>query len=241
MSARRLLVYGGVAAFALVLPLRANDFMAGCPRASVIAELGRPLRVIETGCGELLFYGSVFIEMRDGSVIYINVSSPDGLENRRRSDAARGVVWGRGAVREGRAGTGEETGDLPERRGMTDWERREWLAVRRRTRERVLETRVRRFLLTHTFRKILETRSPTRLHFYHDEDPETYAADTARQQRLREKARDLAADASVSDLALRDSRGVRIPAVGEPFRYIERMVDIEEALLGDASPVSRIP
>jgi len=206
----------------------AAGFMHGDSRRSVVQRLGEPLRRIDTGQGELLFYGSVFLEVIDSAVVFVNVSSPELLEARRLRDARQGVFWG--AIRPDPPPP-EIAEDVPGRRAMTAAEQEEYLAARRRHRERVIETRVRRFLLTHTFRKILESRTPLRLALHHDEDMDRHLSEDPDAHEAWRRTEAQLARESVSYLALRDSRARRIPEIGEEFSFVERHIRVESSLL----------
>jgi len=188
---------------------RAETFMAGASRSEVEAEMGDPLREIKTGKGALLFYGSVFLELEEQSVVFINVLSEDDLERRRQRDAQRGIYWGPSMP----DALSEDDATPALARTMTPDEADYWEAKKQRERERVIETRVRRFLLTRTFV------SMKRLG--------TSRAAPSMSWRHRPGA------ASVSLVAIKDSQGRPVRAIGETGQYVERQLDFEETFLSD--------
>ena len=190
----------------------ADDFMHGVSRLQVVESMGAPLREIETDKGALLFYGSVFLEIADQEVVFINVPSRQDLERQRTADAARGIHWG-GTMPAVAVAIGFRSGY---HREMTRNEQEDWLDRRRRLRERALEARVRRFLLTRTFVNMLGVR---RIADY----PATPWYDSKYGHGV-----------SVSLLDIKDSRSVRVPAAGEEKKTMDRNIDFGEYVL---SPV----
>lgn len=200
---------------------RADSFMDGCSRNTIVEKLGNPLREIGTGRGVLLFYGSVFLEIENDGVIFINVPSYEGLERKRMHDASRGVLWGRNVpIRS--AATG-----LNGHRMMTEEEKKEWLEAKHRRREQLIEMRVRRFLLTRTFRAILEQHPFIQLSLSRAD----HQSDTSVQELIDSWNGNFSPQKSVSFLNLKDSNGVPVPAVGEERRFVERHVAFDELLL----------
>ncbi len=187
-----------------------NNFMDGYSHDVVIEMLGNPIREIETGKGVLLFYGSVFIEVVDDAVLFINVSSEDVLESRRLADAKRGIYWGKSIVL-------VENASHDNRRKMTETEVKEWTERKQRQQEMVIETRVRRFLLTQTFENVL-ARIPLI-------EPAALTSGVDKRVNLH----NLAANHSTSVIGLKDSRGFPVPAVGESSEYTDRYVSFNES------------
>lgn len=190
-----------------------DKFMDGYTQVDVIKMLGNPIREIETGDGVLLFYGSVFLEVVGDSVIFINVSDENTLEMRRLADAKRGIYWGKISLL-----VEKKTDDS---RHMTDDEIEEWSAIKKRQLDMVVETRVRRFLLTQTFKSVL-ARIPVI-----QEASEVSDGDN------RVNLHNLAANSEASVISLKDSHGVPLRAVGEETEYNDRYVSFEESLFGE--------
>lgn len=188
----------------------ADTFMAGRSRTEVEQELGHPLREIETGRGVLLFYGSVFLEMEQQSVVFINALSEDDLERRRLQDAERGIYWGP-EMDPGLPSLGGPT--AVSLREMSLEEQDEWLETKRRHRERTIETRVRRFLLTRTYAHLMKLR------------PLLARPSTS----WRHRGTPAAESTALRDI--KDSQGRRVPAIGEDRQYIERHLDFGEMFL----------
>lgn len=184
--------------------------MDGYSHDVVIEMLGNPIREILTGNGRLLFYGSVFLEVVDDTVLFINVSSEDALEGRRLADAKRGIYWGKSVVV-------VEKVSSDNRRKMTATEVDEWTERKERQRGMVIETRVRRFLLTQTFENVL-ARIPLI-------EPAALTSGVDKRVNLH----NLAANHSTSVIGLKDSRGFPVPAVGESSEYTDRYVSFNES------------
>ena len=204
-----------------------GGFMCGYSQDQVLSTLGDPIRQISTGRGVLLLYGSVFLELEEDAVVFINAPSFDWLERRRIADAERGIFWGKTTRPAPQPLPPEPVSvDLGRRYAMTSEEHEAWMEQRQRNRERVIETRVRRFLLTRTFRQLMElhpaaqfaaNRVDVPAHLYHGFE---YRG-------------------SVSFLDLKDSRAMRIPAVGERTGFVERHIDFDEKLISSTLAQSR--
>jgi hypothetical protein len=191
-------------------------------RAEIIDILGKPTREIGTGTGVLLFYGPVFLEIEDDRVVYINASSFNSLVKKRHEELRRRLE----------AALPETAPEVAGYRILRESERAEWLDRRRKELEQVMELRMRRFLLTETFRTLLRER-PVRF------DDRQVAS--LRQRASREAFLDLfrspaePASNSVSFIALRDSQGQRVPGYGEELKYRDRHVTIFESFLSSPS------
>lgn len=187
-----------------------DGFMDGYLHDDDVEMLGSPIREIETGQGLLLFYGSVFLEVVDNRVIFINVTNEDALERRRISDAKRGVYWGKSVI-------AVEKVFFDNRRQMTEAEVKEWTDRRQRQQEMAVETRVRRFLLTQTFKNVL-ARIPLI-------QPATLTPDIDKRINLH----NLSASRATSVIGLKDSQGHPVRAVGESSGYTDRYVSFNES------------
>jgi hypothetical protein len=196
--------------FSIINACISDEFMNGVSQDVVIEMLGNPTREIKTGDGVLLFYGSVFLEIADQGVLFINVNDEDALESRRIADAKRGVYWGKNII------IVDVVSD-ENRRPMTDQEVDEWTEIKRRQRDMVVETRVRRFLLTRTLKNVL-ARIPVI-------QVASQTSDFDRNINLH----NLAASGAVSIIGLKDSHGVPVPAVGEDSGYTDRYVSYNES------------
>lgn len=185
--------------------------MIGWSQENVVELLGGPTREIKTGDSVLLFYGSVFLELDDDGVFFVNVSDEDVLEKRRLTDAKRGIYWGKFS----------DEGEDANSHAMTDDELEEWTEVRRRQRDMMVETRVRRFLLTQTLKSVL-TRMPLVLVTAQSSDSDS-----------KIHMHNLAASSATSVLGLKDSHGRPVPAVGESSGYVDRYVSFDESFLSE--------
>ena len=199
-----------------------EGFMLGYSRDKVIKELGSPVREIETGSGLLLFYGSVFIELENDRVLFINVGNKQALEQYCLADAMRGIYWGKYIARRHQAEQDKETDNNA--RKMTNEEQKEWAEKKKRKQEMVAETRARHFLLNRTFKTI----------FIENPAMEIYAAPLFPVSGIGYC--NFLSGRSVSVLGIKDSRGISVPVVGEEHEYVDRHIDIKEGLHTTTSP-----
>lgn len=188
-----------------------DDFMIGWSHDSVVELLGSPTREIKTGESVLLFYGSVFLELDDDGVFFVNVSDEKVLEERRIADVKRGIYWGRFS---------EEDGDANSH-AMTEEELEEWTEVKRRQRDMVVETRVRRFLLTQTLRSVLAKM------------PLVLVTSQASDSDSKVHMHNLSASRATSVIGLKDSHGRPVPAVGESSGYVDRYISFDESFFAE--------
>ena len=207
----------------MISAVSANEIREGWSRKQVISLLGKPTREIGTGKGSVLFYGPIFIDIQNGIVVYSNASAYEEYINKRCCKTQHRA-----------------------KNGLEEWKRRQQqlareeiqqqLEKRQRTNEQLFTEKVRRFMLTETFRTVLK---PIRYTDYGELRQEyilvAYETDDSATN-LQAEALYCDTDDSrdgVTFLNLKDSQGNRVWFYGEEMLLRDRNITVRILLTAE--------